>query len=178
MPISREKRIEKYKNKKYLGLCTWGGCLNLVEPGYSRCLDCAGLRRNKTQEKYAERKRDGVCRRCGKNHRIGGSQEHCLMCYLKYTSKRHLGSEGQWNDLLELFKKQNKCPYTKKNLDLGINTSLDHIVPIIKGGAKDISNFQWVYNDEELDINWMKGKLSHNEFKEAVRIIYNSLFLE
>jgi hypothetical protein len=75
MPISREKRIEKYKNKKDLGLCTWGGCLNLVEPGY-------------------------------------------------------------------------------------------------------ISNFQWVYNDEELDINWMKGKLSHNEFKEAVRIIYNSLFLE
>ena len=79
--------------------------------------------------------------------------------------------------LVELLSTQGGvCPYTKKKLTIGDNASLDHRVPVSKGGNNHLSNLQWVYLDDCLDVNRMKLDLLESQFKEAVRILAESLF--
>ena len=92
----------------------------------------------------------------------------CLKHYLQFTAKTHLGSFKKYKELEILFQKQNGiCPYTGKKLQLGIDTSIDHIIPKSRGGSKDISNLQWVY----YKANFMKQDMFTNEFIELAHLI-------
>ena len=45
----------------------------------------------------------------------------------------------------------------------------------ISRGTDEISNLQWVYNSDKLNVNWIKGDLTHDEFKSAIFLISKHL---
>jgi hypothetical protein len=127
------------------------------------------------------RREKGLCETCGQPPLIDRKNRvcnTCEICYLKTIAKLHLGSAKLWQMLKILFEKQNICPYTGISLILGVNTSLDHIISLSTGGKPIIDNLQWVYFDRYgyFDVNRMKGALSHEEYKEAIKIQFEHLF--
>lgn len=94
----------------------------------------------------------------------------------KKTFKKYFDNYDYIDDLKNLLKSQNnKCPYTGIELIIGVNASLDHIKPIAAGGKSETQNFQWVYYDDDFNINLMKRDFSHENFLKAIKIIYENI---
>lgn len=55
---------------------------------------------------------------------------------------------------------QGKCAVTGEKLVPGVNASLDHIVPVSRGGTSEKGNLRWVTST----INHMKWDLTDDEF--------------
>jgi 5-methylcytosine-specific restriction endonuclease McrA len=161
----REKSFIQREERKSLGLCPLDG--KPAEYGRILCTRCnqrqkanSDLRKKKNQEL-------GVCTLCAKN----SQQKHsiCRVCFLKIASKTHLGERSRWQELENIFDKQKGiCPYTGRDLILGDNASLDHIIPKSKGGNSLIENLQWVY----FPINSMKLNHFEEDFIGLVREVY------
>jgi len=89
----------------------------------------------------------------------------CVMV-LKRTSQKLFGTVDKWDELYFLLEAQNfTCPYLGVELKLGVNTSIDHIIPRAMGGTDDFDNLQWV----DRRINWMKGPCTHIGFLSLVK---------
>lgn len=86
----------------------------------------------------------------------------CEFHIFEEYAHRHLKNDSRWKELKDLFYSQNQeCYLSGKKLILGINASLDHIIPISKGGSfDDIKNLAWM--DEPS--NYAKNNLSNEEF--------------
>jgi 5-methylcytosine-specific restriction endonuclease McrA len=69
-----------------------------------------------------------------------------------------------------LFEQKFKCAYTGLSLVLGVNASIDHIIPVSKGGSHDLSNLQWV----DLRINKFRSNQSDAEFRAFLDLIFES----
>lgn len=82
---------------------------------------------------------------------------------------RHLKNDSRWKELSDLFYSQNQlCYLSGKKLVLGVNASLDHIVPTSKGGSfDDIKNLAWM----DSDINYAKNNLSNEELIVMCNIV-------
>ena len=87
----------------------------------------------------------------------------CEICIIKAAARNHLGSTKRYKELMNLFLKQNKlCPESGILMQIGTNASLDHIIPISKGGKKnDIQNLQWVH----IVVNIFKSDKDEEEFR-------------
>lgn len=75
-----------------------------------------------------------------------------------------LGSHTE-SELMELLQKQNNCcanPYCNTLLLGGFRKTIDHIVPISRGGSNDIKNLQWLCRH----CNTSKGIKSMDEWLE------------
>ncbi len=85
--------------------------------------------------------------------------------------RRHSG-RIPWQQLRDLFYVQGgKCAYTGEPLVIGVNASLDHRVPISRGGTHTIENVQWV----SMRINFMKTEMTHDEFiATCARVVTNN----
>ncbi len=59
-----------------------------------------------------------------------------------------------------LLKQGARCPYTGEQLELGVNDSVDHIIPKARGGPNTIENYQWVTRMA----NAAKDAMTHEEF--------------
>lgn len=200
MTDRNQQRREERSQRKAKGLCTL--CGKQALKGYVRCKNCIEGKRAKCQllakenlcincksqthdgqkrcptcilyfkERRAKFKEHGECLRCGKQRTKDSST--CQECYLKITSKTHLGTAKHWRVIEGIFKDQNgECPYTGKNLTLGVNTELDHIVPRSSGGSNEKENLQWVWSP----VNKMKWTFSESEFMEVVHLIHKHLKL-
>ena len=155
------------------GLCI--RCGLLLEPdellrGNSRCGACRARDSSTLRKKRSKWSQQGLCMRCGTSDDVTRqSARYCESCYLRNVSRSHFRSHSMAVPLLDVFRKQGGiCPYTGRKLTLGINTSLDHILPKARGGANDIGNMQWVY----LPINYMKHELPEAEFLTLVAEIF------
>jgi hypothetical protein len=126
-----------------------------------------------------DRRLDGVCEKCGRNKAIENTSRNkgcfCEECYLKVVAASHLGSAKMWGQLVELATSDLTCPYTGYKLKIGVNASLDHIIPKAQGGGNEKTNLQFVYCHEAFDVNRMKGEMTENEFKCAIKIIYENM---
>jgi len=121
----------------------------------------------------------GLCTSCGSESYMDCYQNRktrtksCQTCYLKMSSCVHLGTVHRWNELLDLLIKQNfKCPYTGDVLILGVNDSIDHILPQDRHPERkqDINNMQWITRP----MNNMKHKLLEHEFlTEIIKVVKN-----
>lgn len=109
---------------------------------------------------------NGGCNRCGQEPLKGLNT--CLTCYLKTTSQTVFGTVNKHKELLELFEQQKGfCPYSSKQLTLGVDTSLDHKIPKSKGGSDDLKNLQWTHRL----VNEMKWNYEEQEFYEIILAI-------
>ena len=130
------------------------------------------------KEKIRKRRENGLCERCGSNDICTGKDKKqvvCEICLWKQCASRRLGAAKRWVELKELLERQKVCPYTGTELKVGVNISVDHIVPKAAGGKNDITNIQFVYCNDVFDVNRMKGEMSHVDFIEAIRIIFVNL---
>jgi 5-methylcytosine-specific restriction endonuclease McrA len=90
---------------------------------------------------------------------------------LKNVAKRY---KVPFSDIRELwFEQEGKCRYTNVKLVLGeigdLGASLDHKIPVTKGGSNQKDNLQWV----SYFVNSAKGNKTHDEFIEFCKQIVN-----
>ena len=121
-------------------------------------------------QKYQKKRRldfieKGGCKECGKE-KINNN--FCEKHYLMNMSNKCLGTTKRYLELKDLFDKQNEmCYYTGEKLKLGINSSIDHKIPISKERNNNIENLVWC----NLRINIMKNNFTDIEFIEVCKQI-------
>lgn len=140
-----------------------------------------------TTTKNKERYDAGVCIRCGDPNIVnkykkqsqqakqrGKTNKHCLClrCYLQRLSNIVLGTRNRWEEILDLFNRQDgKCAYSGVPIEIGTTASIDHIIPCYansyQGKRTTIENLQWV----NLEVNYMKRDLSEQQFLEICKNI-------
>ena len=175
---SFRKRKRKSYTKRNLRLKKDGLCIRCLgkmadREGKLLCSSCQEKQASRQQCLIESRLRDGLCKHCGLNKVTSTESVICNICYMKRTAYRFLGSQNRFDELQTLFDNQKGvCPYTGIKLILGVNVSLDHIIPKSKGGRSEVDNFQWVYGGKDFDVNIMKNNFSCDEFLKAIKIIY------
>lgn len=115
------------------------------------------------------RQSQNLCVRCsGENDMPVGMQPLCADCWFKNRSKWSTGTSANWIALKSLMEDQGyRCAYTGIDLVIGVNASIDHIIPVSAGGKREVKNIQWV----DGLINRMKTNMSHDEFLQTVKLI-------
>ena len=77
----------------------------------------------------------------------------------------HTGSKENWREIKEILIKQDyRCAYTGVKLVIGVNASIDHIVPRCKGGKDTVDNIQWV----DKIVNSEKGRRTSKVYKKEL----------
>jgi hypothetical protein len=100
---------------------------------------------------------------------------YCHMCWCKSLASDALGSKKKWKVIEKFFQEKGNCAYTGLKLLPGskdYEASIDHIIPLSKGGQKTLENLQWVCNI----VNRSKFNLTHEEYLEQLKRIYNFSF--
>ncbi len=165
-----------------------GNCIECDKAAVERNLCEHHLQRRQqqiqqTKEKRACRRQNGFCEECGGAavNSTDRKMVNCKNCYLKRVcrgqiAKKRLNETIKWQELDDLFSKKPICPYTGIELQMGVNASVDHVVPIDSGGDKGLENLQFVYCSGNFDVNLMKGTMTDSEFKEAIKVLYHHMF--
>lgn len=133
------------------------------------------MMRLNTFNKRLRRRECGLCEECGNepiicNNRIGE------VCKYKALARTATGSVTRWKDLKLVFETNPVCPYTKKQLQIGVNATLDHIIPTCRGGSDENENLQFVYFCDDFDVNKIKGGMTDAEFRYAISVLYKGIF--
>lgn len=154
-----KKRVEEAVDA---GLCR--ACMTApADPDYKTCSSCRATTTVEARQRKQRMKEEGRCVCCGDVPLPCCSK--CRICYLKYVAVQNGLTVTAWQQLDELWNNQNgKCPYTGNCLALGITASLDHKIPVAKGGTSDPTNLQWVSRI----INTMKSDLLEVEFLSVI----------
>lgn len=103
-----------------------------AETKTSRCRPCldAVAERSRTRRAYLKAQR--LCNGCGSADVLAaGETARCEICYFRDAAKKTLGSRVRWQELHVLWQQQKGiCPYTGRELQLGVDATVDHILPI------------------------------------------------
>lgn len=170
---------KKYREKirGVSGICAI--CDSLKVPNRRLCEDCAKEAHTYRAERSLQLIAFGLCTSCGKKPYLLTFKDAnkitrlCQVCHLKQTSAGRFGSTKYWKSLLSILEQQNwTCPYSGDKIVLGVNDSMDHILPISKHPERkfDMDNIQWVTRA----VNTMKFDLLEHEFlAEIVKVIKN-----
>ena len=67
--------------------------------------------------------------------------------------------------LLLWLEQRGRCAYTHAPLKLGVNASIDHVVPQCDNGDRNVDNLKWVH----IDVNMAKQKKSLVDFLALCR---------
>ena len=144
-------------NRKENNLC--------VKCGKSKPCNCSATMKE-IRENF---RKEGKCIYCGTINDNNNSA--CDICILKGIATNNLKNRKLWLKIKELLEKQQFiCPYSGIKLILGINASIDHIVPKSKGGNNEIENLQWVH----LWINLMKKDSEEQDFVKQLECFTKS----
>lgn len=160
-----------------------GRCATCDKPKLSNRRLCDTCHKDFETKKENRKKRlirEGLCSSCGKQPFLLFMADSdiiaktCKICYLKLTSCNRFGSVKHWEALLNILKAQNYCcAYTGEKLVLGMNDSVDHILPRSRYPDRtfDLANIQWVTRI----INTMKLNLLDCEFLAEIEKVTKHL---
>lgn len=137
-------------------------CVHCGKPSdKNSCDPCSIKVKTAKKKRYHKNKSMGLCPECG-SQPIGNISV-CEKHYLSNASKAALKTTKYAKDLKDLFLKQDgKCYYTGFKIEMGVNASLDHRIPV-SSGHEDVfklSNLVW----SDLRINKMKNAISEEKF--------------
>jgi hypothetical protein len=136
-----------------------------------RCRICRLQIKQRKKVRQAQLRAEGRCLLCSSRQIITtGKHSLCEKCYFKQTAQARMGNRKFWKALANLWDRQGgRCAYTDLPLRLGLDASLDHILPVSRFPARraDPTNVQWVYHR----INRMKGGSTPEEFLTLVRLV-------
>lgn len=158
----KQKRTARVEN----GLCDI--CGKPVDNITTKCSSCRSRHKRLNAEHIARRVEQCKCACCGSDDPLVPATEsstapRCETCFFKRTAHNSLGKRPRWRAIAESFDNQNRlCAYTNKPLVLGVNASLDHILPRSRFPhlRSEPSNTHWV----DASINSMKHNMTHEEF--------------
>lgn len=121
---------------------------------------------NKKRQQWSE---EGKCRGCGRERLK--KNKSCLQCYLIDISHNALGTGKYWKDLIKLMEKQKfTCVLTGDKLTWDSKIELDHIIPISRGGKKELVNVRWITEEA----NQIKQNFTDKELKDlCAKILKN-----
>ena len=104
----------------------------------------------------------GLCKDCARGRRYN-SLTRCLDCSFKFLASKHLGSAKRWIELKEALARQNnRCAYSGKEIDIGMNASVEHVQSQSKHEKRrrDITNIKWV----DVRVNKSKQDMSLHDY--------------
>lgn len=168
-----EKNFRRKKGKYKYGL-------------YSKCRTCEDIYskeyRIKNKDKLARKAKlhkqklsqNGLCVQCGKTEALV-SLRLCLKDHIKNICNNTLGDSSRWEELLGLLEDQKyKCALSGLPIEIGVNASIDHIIPQSKNGTHELENLQWVHKN----VNQIKWTMSVEELLTFCKLIleYNESF--
>ena len=136
----------------------------------SRCKECIVANypnRRVSKKQYYDRNKDlGRCVRCASDSMV--TSVLCKQCWFKDISYNRAGGRHNHEKLTDLWDKQKgKCFYSEESLTPGDGASIDHQIPVSRGGENDPSNLVWV----STRINLMKTDMTHSEFIRMCKFI-------
>lgn len=143
-------------------------CGKPLDSQATKCSSCRTRHKRQNEEHVARRVAQGKCACCGCDDPVVPATEksnkpRCETCFFKRTAHNTLGKLSRWQPLAKAFHAQDKlCAYTGTPLELGVNASLDHILPSSRFPhlRSEPSNTHWV----DASINSMKYNMTHDEF--------------
>jgi hypothetical protein len=148
------------RNKKKAGVCRDCGVVSINK---SRCDAC----REKLRRNYLHRAKHGQCVKC-KDKATAGA-----FCFKHWLGNIGSAYKMNWKNgglalLHQLWiEQQGLCAVTGVSLVPGSNASLDHIVPVSRGGDNSKTNLRWV-----LDVvNKAKWDMTDEQFVELCRLV-------
>ncbi|MBD0370316.1 MAG: hypothetical protein ICV60_05735 [Pyrinomonadaceae bacterium] len=173
----RESRLEYMRNyrrqRRSKGYCARCVSHRKAE-GSKLCKECSSNNPLSLRERRELLKANGFCQGCGKVpaiiHPLKGYKAYCETCYLKHRSITYFRVNKYWTVLkAKLEAQEYRCPYTGETLALGVNATIDHILPVsrYKEKALDLDNIQWVSDRA----NQAKGQLTPEEFLDLVKAV-------
>ena len=135
--------------------------------GFKHCEDCRNKRLNNTRRLREDKKARGICVHC----KLSVINDDCLYCPKHWIKSfvQNYNIDGEF--LFELLKKQKfRCYYSGKPLIPGVNASIDHVTPEVRGGGRsDIDNVVWC----DRKLNNCKNERTDVEFVNLCRTIVN-----
>jgi hypothetical protein len=172
---NQQHRWKSERNSK--GLCRY--CRGIAVPGRACCAACGKRMSEYQMERRRRRAAAGICVSCGGADVIlrpnpDSVQTVCEKCVFKSTAHRTFGTRSRWKDLQDILSSQDgKCPYTGIDLQVGVNASLDHILPKNRYPdlVSEVSNLEWVFNE----VNLMKRDMTRDEFLSVIHLISSRL---
>lgn len=179
---NRIKLRSRRSARRKAGKCILGSCSNSKLPDKDLCASCSEVARDYTRQRSTSLIEQGLCASCGQEPHMsvyGDSRPDimmrlCQICYLKQTSCNRFGSIKHWKVLLSILKAQEyRCAYTGERLVLGVNDSIDHVLPRSRypNLIFDSSNIQWTTRV----VNTMKLNLLDCEFLAVIEKVVEYL---
>lgn len=140
-----------------------------------RCIDCMRKWNRKNRHWYAnysKHKRDEcrrlhLCLEC--RTPLSGTATQCIKHLIANAASNTFKSRSHAAELLKMYTRSPRCPYTGDSITPGINAELDHILPQsrFRHLITDINNVEWV----STAVNRAKRDLTKDEFIELCRSV-------
>lgn len=173
LELIREKSKKRRTGAAESGMCPECGTRPPAD-GSKRCEQCRVRARRNSQKpsskEYHKNRRarlisEGTCIHCAKNKNNG--TQLCDDCNIGSIAT-HAGRRDCFVELKQKLTDQKfVCPISGVRLTVGVNASLDHIVPRARGGSDELDNLQWV----DKMTNNMKLDRTTEEFIAHCRLI-------
>lgn len=125
-----------------------------------------------------KRRKNGLCKgSLDCKEPLIGKTPYCLdhWCEVLQNTKHYNSKRNKlFFNVKELWEEQKgRCAITNVELIPGINASLDHIIPIAKGGTNSKNNMRFIHKS----LNGFKNDLTENEFKTLLKSLLPQLQL-
>lgn len=179
--IAARSRANYTRRQKMIaeGICTY--CQKKPpESGYRACRPCLDNVAQRTRKRRDRLIQELKCIRRGKRRCLpameGRTESFCETCYFRNAAGNRMGNVKAWDVIRNKFYAQeSRCAYTGEAITLGLNDSLDHVLPVsrypeLRG---DPNNVVWVTRK----VNCMKWDSTRDEFlATALAVVrYNHL---